>query len=64
MNVIISPKPLVIAVPLREDLANIAGTAIETTIRTLSDFKSEGLIEIKGTAIQVMKLDKLKAMRN
>jgi CRP-like cAMP-binding protein len=48
----------------REDLANIAGTAIETTIRTLSDFKSEGLIEIKGTAIQVMKLDKLKAMRN
>lgn len=48
----------------REDLANIAGTAIETTIRTLSDFKSEGLIEIKGTAIQVIKLDKLKAMRN
>ena len=48
----------------REDLANMAGTAIETTIRTLSDFKTEGLIEIKGTAIQVLKLDRLKAMRN
>ena len=31
----------------REDLANIAGTATESLIRTLSDFKSEKLIEIK-----------------
>ena len=30
----------------REDLANIAGTAKESLIRTLSDFKSESLIEI------------------
>jgi CRP-like cAMP-binding protein len=31
----------------REDLANIAGTAKESLIRTLSDFKSESLIDIK-----------------
>ena len=48
----------------REDLANLAGTATETTIRTLSDFKDEGLIEIKGGTIAVLKYDKLLAMRN
>lgn len=31
----------------REDLANIAGTATESLIRTLSDFKAEKLIDIK-----------------
>jgi len=31
----------------RDDLATIAGTATESLIRTLSDFKSEGLIDIK-----------------
>ena len=31
----------------REDLANIAGTATESLIRTLSDFRAEKLIDIK-----------------
>ncbi len=48
----------------REDLANLAGTATETTIRTLSDFKDEGLIDIKGSAITVAKYDKLSHMKN
>ncbi len=48
----------------REDLANIVGTATETTIRTLSDFKEEGLIEIKGSAITILNYDKLSQMRN
>src|ERR1035437_531839 len=48
----------------REDMANIAGTATETTIRTLSDFKEEGLIEIKGGTISVANYDKLARMRN
>ncbi|MBK5284129.1 MAG: response regulator [Bacteroidia bacterium] len=48
----------------REDLANLAGTATETTIRTLSDFKEEGLIEIKGGTITVVSYDKLAQMRN
>jgi CRP/FNR family transcriptional regulator, cyclic AMP receptor protein len=30
----------------RENLANIAGTAIESLVRTLSDFKNEKIIDI------------------
>ncbi len=32
----------------RDDLATIAGTASESLIRTLSDFKTEGLVDIKS----------------
>lgn len=38
----------------REDLANIVGTATESLIRTLSDFKHENLIEIKGSNISII----------
>ena len=48
----------------REDLANLAGTATETTIRMLSDFKEEGLIDIKGGTIAVANYDRLARMRN
>ncbi len=48
----------------REDLANLAGTATETTIRTLSDFKEEGLVDIKGGTIGILNYDKLANMRN
>lgn len=48
----------------REDLANLAGTATETTIRTLSDFKDEGLIDTKGGTIGVVNFEKLSRMRN
>lgn len=48
----------------REDLANLAGTATETTIRTLSDFKDEGLVEIKGGTITLLHSDKLAQLRN
>ncbi len=37
----------------REDIANIVGTATETTIRILSDFKSEKLIELAGKKIKI-----------
>jgi CRP/FNR family transcriptional regulator, polysaccharide utilization system transcription regulator len=37
----------------REDLANIVGTATETLIRLLHDFKEEELIETKGRKIVV-----------
>ena len=43
----------------REDLANIAGTATESLIRTLSDFKSEKLIEIKDGKITILEEKKL-----
>ncbi|MDP2176789.1 MAG: response regulator [Bacteroidota bacterium] len=48
----------------REDLAHIAGTATETLIRTLTDFKDEGLVEIKGSLITILEFDKLKNMKN
>ncbi|MEN9697273.1 MAG: hypothetical protein RLZ56_694 [Bacteroidota bacterium] len=43
----------------REDLANIAGTATESLIRTLSDFKTEKLIEIKDGKITILEERKL-----
>ena len=48
----------------REDMANIAGTATESLIRTLGDFKSEKLIEIKGSKITVLNDKKLESMMN
>jgi CRP/FNR family transcriptional regulator, cyclic AMP receptor protein len=48
----------------REDLANIAGTATESLIRTLSDFKTEKLIEIKGSQITILNDKKLANMIN
>jgi CRP-like cAMP-binding protein/FixJ family two-component response regulator len=43
----------------REDLANIVGTATESLIRSLSDFKQEGLIEIKGSNISIVDVKKI-----
>ena len=44
----------------REDIANIVGTATETVIRILSDFKEENLIEIKGRKIIISNADGLR----
>lgn len=49
---------------LREDLAALAGTAKETVIRTLADFKSEGLIDIQDGHIHVLLPEKLRQMPN
>ena len=46
----------------REDLSTRAGIAKETFIRTLSDFKSEGLIQIKGQEIRFLDPDQLRDM--
>ncbi len=43
----------------REDLANIVGTATETVIRLLSEFKKEQIIELSGKKIKILKPDKL-----
>lgn len=48
----------------REDLSNVAGTSLETAIRTLSDFKDEKLIEIESGKITILDLDKLKRLKN
>lgn len=48
----------------REDLANMVGTATETVIRTLSDFKEDKLIEIAGSNITIINYTKLASMKN
>lgn len=49
---------------LREDLANMVGTAKESVTRTLSDFKNEGLVDIKGSNIFILKADALMLLPN
>ena len=44
---------------LRDDLAKIVGTASESVIRVLSDFRDEGLIEMEGTKIKLVHTSKL-----
>ena len=44
----------------RENLAQTAGIATESLIRTLSDFKSEKLIDIQGSTITILNEDKLR----
>lgn len=56
-----SPFSMAIA---REDLANMVGTATESLIRTLSDFKAEGIVEIHGSNITIKNLQKLERMKN
>lgn len=48
----------------REDLANIVGTATETVIRTLSDFKEDKFIEISGSKITILDYNKLSHLKN
>ena len=48
----------------RENLATIAGAATESLIRTLSDFKSEKLIEIKDGGITLLNIPKLEQLIN
>jgi len=38
----------------REELANIVGTATESVIRLLSEFKSDRLIELNGRKIRII----------
>lgn len=48
----------------RENLATVAGTATESLIRTLSDFKSEKLIDIQDGCISIINQKKLENLYN
>lgn len=43
----------------REEIANIVGTATETAIRLLSEFKSDAIIELQAKKIKIINYDKL-----
>jgi len=47
----------------RDDLASMVGTATESVIRTLSEFKQDGYITIKGSNITILQKDKLQNFR-
>ncbi|MFT5778585.1 MAG: CRP-like cAMP-binding protein [Crocinitomicaceae bacterium] len=47
----------------RDNLASIVGTSPETVIRTLSDFKSEGLIEVYRSEIKIINESGLESMK-
>ena len=46
----------------REDLGNFVGTATETVIRLLSEYKNEGLVESVGRKIKLLDLERLKTI--
>jgi CRP-like cAMP-binding protein len=46
----------------RKDIAEWAGTTPETVIRTLGDFESQGIVELKGRQIKIVDRPKLLAM--
>ncbi|MBL0358233.1 MAG: response regulator [Chitinophagaceae bacterium] len=48
----------------RGSLASIAGTATESLIRTLGDFRNERLVQIKGNGIVVLNMEKLEHLAN
>lgn len=48
----------------REELANIVGTATETTIRLLSEFKEKKIVELEGKKITILNQQALLRMTN
>jgi len=57
-----SYKPLTSINISRRDLASVAGIATESLIRTLTNFKKEGILEIEGRNIKILDLEKLKSI--
>ncbi|SRR6056297_2527362 len=48
----------------REELANIVGTATESVIRLLSEFKNDRLIELSGRRIKILDVKRLQKISN
>ena len=56
-----NPQELSFTIP-RKDLAAYAQTTYESVIRTLQNFKKQGIIELKGKSIVITNLEKLKSL--
>lgn len=48
----------------RDNLSGLVGASKETVIRTLTDFKEEGLVQISGSSITIINPDKLAKLKN
>jgi DNA-binding response OmpR family regulator len=57
-----STDPLIIKLS-REDLASRVGTATESVIRTLSDFKKEGYLDVKGGEMTLKNIEGLAKLK-
>ena len=47
----------------RADLAGMVGTATESVIRILSEFKKDQWIEINGSSISILEPEKIRAVK-
>jgi CRP/FNR family transcriptional regulator, polysaccharide utilization system transcription regulator len=47
----------------RDELASIVGTATESVIRILSEFKTDGWIFVRGSMIEIVEIEKLRTFR-
>jgi len=59
LKTVYDPEPINLS---REDMANFVGTATETLIRLLKDFKDDGIIEVKTRKLTIINSDKLIAI--
>lgn len=48
----------------REELANLIGTATESVIRLLSEFKANNIVELQGRKIKLLDFESLKKISN
>ena len=48
----------------REDLANLSNMTTSNAIRTLSNFATEGIVELPGKQIRIINLDALERVSN
>jgi CRP/FNR family transcriptional regulator len=61
----LEPDGITLSVQMsREDLANMVGTATESLIRMLSEFKTDKLIVLKEKKIQLINIPKLQMVAN
>ena len=48
----------------RDELANLVGTATESVIRILSEYKTDGFIKLQGRKIRILKEEELRKISN
>lgn len=46
----------------REDMSNVVGTATESTIRIISEFKKKGIVETSGKKVRILSIPKLETV--
>jgi len=59
LKTVYQPEPINLS---RENMANFIGTATETLIRLLKDFKEEGIIEVHTRKLTILNMDRLIAI--